>query len=90
MNLAEERVIFQYYPKQNIEDVFMNIHSPLLTKCFANNTNVNVAMNGPVVLYVTGYQAKRQQEEEKQAYTKVFDGICKMICKVKEADALSG
>ena len=85
----EKRFIFRYYPKRNIEDVFMNVHSPLLTKCFANNTNVNVAMNGPVVLYVTGYQAKQQQEEEKQAYTKVFDGICKMIRKANEADALS-
>ena len=84
----EKRFMFRYYPKRNIEDIFMNVHSPLLTKCFANNTNVNVAMNGPVVLYVTGYQAKRQQEEEKEPYKKVYDGICGMVRKQQQADPL--
>jgi hypothetical protein len=77
----ERRFMFRFYPKRNIEDVFMNVHSPVLTKCFANNTNVLAAMNGPVVFYVTGYQAKKQQKEEKQAYTKVSETIFKMIQK---------
>jgi hypothetical protein len=57
----------------------MNVHSPILTKAFANNTNVLAGMNGPVVFYVTGYQAKKQQKEERYAYTKVSETICKMI-----------
>jgi len=75
----ERRFMFRFYPKRNIEDVFMNVHSPVLTKCFANNTNVLAAMNGPVVFYVTGYQAKKQQKEERQAYTKVSETIFKMM-----------
>jgi hypothetical protein len=77
----ERRFMFRFYPKRNIEDVFMNVHSPVLTKCFANNTNVLAAMNGPVVFYVTGYQAKKQQKEERQAYTKVSETIFKMMQK---------
>ena len=38
-------------------------------------------MNGPVVFYVTGYQAKKQQKEERQAYTKVSETIFKMMQK---------
>jgi hypothetical protein len=57
----------------------VNIHSPALTKAFANNTNVLVAMNGPVVFYVTGYQAKSQQKEEQAAYSKVSAVLCKLM-----------
>ena len=77
----ELRYMFRFYPKRNIEDVFMNVHSPILTKAFANNTNVLAGMNGPVVFYVTGYQAKKQQKEERFAYTKVSETLCKMINK---------
>jgi hypothetical protein len=82
----EQRFMFRFYPKRNIEDVFMNVHSTVLTKCFANNTNVLAAMNGPVVFYVTGYQAKKQQKEERQAYTKVSETIFKMIQKTNNDD----
>lgn len=77
----KQRYMFRFYPQRHIEDAFMNVHSPLLTKCFANNTNVLAAMNGPVVFYVTGYQAKKQQKEEKEAYTKVSETIFKMLQK---------
>jgi hypothetical protein len=76
---SEPRFLFRFYPQRNIEDSFVNIHSPALTKAFANNTNVLVAMNGPVVFYVTGYQAKSQQKEEQEAYSKVSAVLCKLI-----------
>lgn len=77
--LHDLRWMFRYYPRRKIEDVFMNVHSPLLTKLYAYNTNVLTAMNGPVVFYVTGYQAKQQQKEERYAYTRVSEVICKVL-----------
>ena len=77
----EIRFMFRYYPQRDIEDAFMNVHSPVLTQCFANNTNVVPALNGPVVFYVTCYQVKKQQKEETEAYIKVFQCIIKMIHK---------
>ena len=82
----KRRYMFRFSPKRNIEDVFMNVHSPVLTKAFASNTNVLAGMNGPVVFYVTGYQAKQQQKEERSAFTKVSETLCKIINRQAEEE----
>ena len=82
----ENRYMFRYYPKRYIQDVFTNVHSPVLTKCFAYNTNVTPAMNGPAVFYVTGYQAKKQQKEERDAYGNVSTVLCRAIQKREEEE----
>jgi hypothetical protein len=59
LGFKEPRYMFQFYPKRPIEDVFMNTHSPSITKLLGCNSNVMVGMNGGcAVFYVTGYNVK--------------------------------
>lgn len=78
---STEYMMFRFRPARTLRDAFMNTHSPILTKSLGYNTNVMVAMNGPCVFYVTGYQAKGQQKEEMQAYSKVAEVVAGMIKK---------
>jgi hypothetical protein len=65
----EPRYMFRFYPKRNLEDAFMNTHSPVLSRLFQGfNTNVLCGMSGLAVFYVTGYNAKMQQKDEQLAY----------------------
>jgi hypothetical protein len=40
-----------------IEDVFMNIHNPVIRKLLMCNNNVQIGIKGWSILYSTGYQA---------------------------------
>lgn len=62
------KFMFKICPERAAEDAFMNSHNPALTKILGCNTNVMVAMNGSSVFYVTGYNAKSTQKEEKAAF----------------------
>ena len=77
----EHRWMLRFQPKSEIEDVFMNVHNPVITKMIMCNNNVQVGMNGRSVLYSTGYQVKSQQKEERLAFEKVSDVLCKIIKK---------
>jgi hypothetical protein len=52
-----------------------------LTSTLGCNTNVMVGMNGRAVFYVTGYNAKSQQKEERVAYEKVSEVLTKVFRK---------
>jgi hypothetical protein len=77
----ERRFMLRFQPKRNIEDVFMNIHNPTITKLLMCNNNVQIGMNGRSILYSTGYQVKSQQKEERYAFEKVSNVLCKIIRK---------
>jgi hypothetical protein len=51
----------------------------VIQKAFLPKTNVQVGMNRRSVLYSTGYQVKSQQKEERHAFKKVSDVLCKVI-----------
>ncbi len=77
----ERRFMLRFQPKRPIEDVFMNIHNPTITRLLLCNNNVQVGMNGRSILYSTGYQVKSQQKEERYAFEKVSNVLCKIIRK---------
>jgi hypothetical protein len=79
--LKQKRWMVRFQPKRLIEDAFMNVHSPVITKLLMCNNNVQVGMNGRSVLYSTGYQVKSQQKEERHAFEKVSNVLCKVIRK---------
>jgi hypothetical protein len=73
--------VVRFEPKRLIEDAFTNVHNPVITKLLMCNNNVQVGMNGRSVLYSTGYQVKAQQKEERHAFEKVSNVLCKVIRK---------
>jgi hypothetical protein len=77
----EPRLMLRFQPKRPIEDVFTNVHNPVLTKLLLCNNNVQLGMNGRSILYCTGYQAKSQQKEERHAYEQVSKVLCNVIRK---------
>ncbi len=79
--MKEPRFMIRFQPKRLIEDVFMNVHNPVITKLLLCNNNVQIGMNGRSVLYSTGYQVKSQQKEERAAFEKVSNVLCKVIQK---------
>ena len=79
--LIQKRLMVRFQPQRRIEDAFMNVHNPVITKLLMCNNNVQVGMNGRSVLYSTGYQVKSQQKEERHAFEKVSDVLCKVIRK---------
>jgi hypothetical protein len=79
--IKEPRFMVRFQPKRLIEDVFMNVHNPVITKLLMCNNNVQIGMNGRSVLYSTGYQVKSQQKEERVAFEKVSNVLCKVIQK---------
>jgi hypothetical protein len=42
----EKRFMLRFQPKRLIEDVFMNIHNPMITRLLMCNNNVQIGMNG--------------------------------------------
>ena len=79
--LKQKRWVVRFQPKRLIEDAFVNVHNPVITKLLMCNNNVQVGINGRSVLYSTGYQAKSQQKEERHAFEKVSNVLCKVIRK---------
>jgi hypothetical protein len=61
------------------DDIFFEMQ--VIQKAFLPKTNVQVGMNGQSVLYNMGYQVKSQQKEERHAFEKVSDVLCKVIRK---------
>jgi len=75
----EFRYMFRLQPHRAVEDAFVNIHNPTITTLLGCNNNVMVGMNGRLVLYVTGYNVKSQQKEERVAYEKVSELLVKLF-----------
>jgi len=75
----EKRYMFRFQPKRALEDIFVNVHNPLVTGLLGWNNNVLGAMNGASVIYVTGYQVKAQQKEELVAFEKVSGVMVKIL-----------
>jgi hypothetical protein len=61
------------------DDNFFEMH--VIQKAFLPKTNIQVGMNGRIVLYSTVYQVKSQQKEERHAFEKVSNVLCKVIRK---------
>jgi hypothetical protein len=61
------------------DDTFFEMQ--VIQKAFLPKSNVQVGMNGRGVLYSTGYQVKSQQKEERHAFEKVSNVLCKVIRK---------
>jgi hypothetical protein len=77
----QNRWMIRFQPKRFIEDAFMNVHNPAITKLLMCNNNVQIGMNGRSVLYSTGYQVKSQQKEERHAFEKVSTVLCNVMQK---------
>jgi hypothetical protein len=71
LGFKESRTMFCVRSKRNIEDAFTNTHNPSLTSLLGCNNNIFFCMTGPVVFYVTGYNVKSQQKEERQTFETV-------------------
>jgi hypothetical protein len=74
----ECRWMFRLQPYRPIDSVYMNTHNPTLTSLLGCNNNVMLGMNGRLVLYVTGYNVKAQQKEERMA----FEGVSRVLVKL--------
>jgi hypothetical protein len=66
-----KRYMFRIYPQRGSEDAFVNSHNRELTLVLMCNTNVMCGLTGAAVYYVTGYNAKKNQKEEREAYEKI-------------------
>ena len=75
LGIKSERYMFRIQPKRCVEDAFMNTHNPAITSLLGCNSNVLVGMNGRSVIYVTSYNAKSQQKEERVA----FETLCQAM-----------
>ena len=75
----EIRWMFRLQPHRPISTVFMNTHNPTLTSLLGCNNNVMLGMNGRLVLYVTGYNVKSQQKEERFAFEAVSSVLLKLL-----------
>ena len=77
--LEHERFMFRFYPRRGVEDSFANQHNPVLTQLLLCNTNVMCGLTGCAVLYITNYNSKNNQKEEKEQYERVSSHILKAI-----------
>ena len=77
----ERRWMFRFEPKRFIEDAFMNVHNPTLTKLLGCNNNVMVGMNGRCVFYCTCYNCKKTQKEERETFERVSDVLITVLQK---------
>jgi hypothetical protein len=77
----EKRFIFCLQPERKVEDAFMNVHNKTITSLLGCNSNVMLGMNGRAVMYVTGYNTKSQQKEERAAFEKVSEILVKILQK---------
>jgi hypothetical protein len=77
----ENRYIFCLQPERHVEDAFMNVHNKTITSLLGCNSNVMLGMNGRAVMYVTGYNTKSQQKEERAAFEKVSEVLIKILQK---------
>ena len=75
----EDRYMFSLQPKQNIEDCYCNTHNPFVTSSLGCNNNILFCMAGPVVIYATGYNAKANQKEERNAFETVSRTLCNVL-----------
>lgn len=49
-----------FQPKGSIEDDFINVNNPLISKILMCNNNVQIGVNGRTIFYTTGYQLDLQ------------------------------
>ena len=63
--------IFEGRHERKLEDCYGNTNNPVLTSLFCCNNNIITTMTGKAVLYVTGYNVKKQQKEERLAFENV-------------------
>ena len=77
----EMRYMFAFKPERKPQDAYTNTHNPKLTNLLGCNTNVLLGMNGKAVFYVTSYNAKSTQKEERVAYENLSDIMIKIIRK---------
>jgi hypothetical protein len=82
----EKRYMFRFYPARSIEDVFINSHNPTITSLLGCNNNVMCGMNGRSVFYVTSYNVKKQQKEERNAFERLSRVIVKSLEKQVRID----
>ena len=63
--------IFRVVPSRELHDIYTNEHNPTLTKLFLCNNNIMTAMTGAAVFYVTHYNNKCNQKDEREAFEHV-------------------
>ena len=87
----EYKYIFEVKPERGLEDCYTNAHNRLLTSLFLCNNNVIAAMTGAAVMYVTGYNVKHTQKEEREAFEKVASVLIQLIeDQQRDSDATEG
>ena len=80
--------IFRIDPKRNLEDAFINKHNELMTMALGINNNVSAAINGSSVFYCTGYNAKSQQKEEREAHESVSRVMLNVVERQQQENTL--
>jgi hypothetical protein len=71
--------MFRLNPRRPIDAAYMNTHNPTLCSLLGCNNNVLLGMNGRAVFYVTGYNVKSQQKEERAAFEAVSKAVVKQL-----------
>ena len=74
---------YQFLPKRNIGDQFINTCNELLTCILGCNTNVGVADRAGF-FYVTMYTSKRNQNEEKRTFLTVCEALSRRIVRIQQ------
>ena len=81
---VSKKGIFRLYPKRKLEDAFMNVHNKSITTMLGFNNNVLAGLSGSSVFYTTGYNAKSQQKEEREAFENISRVIVTLLEKQEE------
>ena len=76
--------LFEVNHERPIPDAYTNTHNSILTLLFLCNTNVILAMTGAAIFYVTCYQHKKTQKEERIAYEKMARILLKVLKRQEE------
>lgn len=75
----KEKRIFEVDLERKIEDVYTNVHNPILMMLFLCNNNIAAAMTGASVLYVTSYSHKKTQDDDRIAYDDLASKLLKIL-----------
>jgi hypothetical protein len=72
----EDRYMLRFQPKGLIEDVFMNIHNPTITRLLMCNNNIQVGMNGRSILSITPAIKLKHSKKRSDMHSKMYQTCC--------------
>lgn len=77
--------LFSVERLREMESCFMNTHNAITTLIFGCNNNVTSGVMGKGVIYMTCYNAKATQDDDKESFNQVGKALAKQITRQNEA-----